>query len=44
MLAAMKYQEFGHWARLVINDPTAQIAQNEMLITQTPWLNSKESN
>lgn len=40
----MKYQEFDHRAHLVINGPMAQIAQNDILITQTPWPNSKESN
>lgn len=40
----MKHQELGLRARFAINDPTAQIVQNEKLITQTPWLNSKESN
>ena len=40
----MNSQDFRHWAHLVINGPTAGVAQNDMLKTQTPWRNSKESN
>lgn len=41
---AVKHQELGLWTSFTINVPTEQIVQNEVLINQTPWPTSKESN